>query len=335
MSQRSTLAMQISTSNNQLQLKKLSQGDCTAFWQLWMPHQDYLYHCCLTWMDGNVIDAQDAFSYTILKAWDKLPHHAEKITNLKAWLTRFTHNLCMDIHREHGRKAIGVDTIEEIAGHIEVERFSVNSPESTILSSEMEITIRCAIEALPPRLRLPFNMRFEQDMSYPDIARKLGISIDNVYKRISQARSVLKPRLNKYLSEEDNSDLSEITPPSIERDKTTEANLNKGIQQGLQPILLIQLESSGEVLEDRGIKCLYCQSTHISKNGHRRGKQNFLCQICDRQFIDSYSSKGYTPEIRERCFKLYASGMGYRAIRRETGVSHSTVKNWVRQETTS
>jgi transposase len=36
--------------------------------------------------------------------------------------------------------------------------------------------------------------------------------------------------------------------------------------------------------------------------------------------------------VRERCLKLHVDGMGCRAIGRETGVSHNTVINWVRQE---
>nr|WP_226572586.1 helix-turn-helix domain-containing protein [Microseira wollei] len=58
-------------------------------------------------------------------------------------------------------------------------------------------------------------------------------------------------------------------------------------------------------------------------------------ELRDRQFIDSYSALGYPPEVRERCLKLYADGMGCRAIGRETGVSHNTVINWVRQNATS
>jgi RNA polymerase sigma factor (sigma-70 family) len=153
--------MQASPSDKKFLLKSLSQRDYTFFWQLWMPYQDYLYHCCLTWMDGNVTDAQDALSQATLKAWDKLPHHADKITNLKAWLTRFTHNVCVDIHREHGRRAIRIDNIQEIAGQVEIVTFPVESPESAILGREMEINIRCAIKALSPRLRSPFTMRFE------------------------------------------------------------------------------------------------------------------------------------------------------------------------------
>ena len=306
-----------STSNTQTLLKNLSQGDRTAFWQLWIPHQDYLYYRCLTWMDGNVIDAQDAISQATLKAWKQLFVHADKITNLKAWLTRFTHNVCIDIHRENGRKAIGVNNVEEIAGQIEV----LPESESAFDGSEKEIYIRRAINALPLRLRSSFIMRFEQDTSYLDIAQKLDISLDNVYKRISQARAILKPQMNQYLAKENDSTRSDISPA---KKKPTETNRHKTIQQEFSPILLTKLEVDNEVLHNQGMQCFYCQSTHISKNGHRRRKQNYLCHKCDRQFVNSCSFKGYPPEVREHCLNLSINGMGYRAISRETGVSYNT-----------
>ena len=327
--------MQLSPSDERLLLKSLSQRERTAFWQLWMPYQNYLYHCCLTWMDGNVIDAQDALSEATLKAWDKLFLYSDKITNLKAWLTRFTHNLCMDIHREYGKKVIRIDHIQETLWQIEILIFSLESPESALFNSEMERTICCAIEALPPRLRSLFTMRFEQDMSYLDIAQKLGISLNNVYKRISQARAILQPQINKYLLGEDDCAFLEISLPLIKKPKPTEANLNKKIQQGLAATLLTQSDAGGKALHNQKRQCLYCQSTQICKNGNRKGKQNHLCQKCDRQFIDSYFPKGYPPEVRERCLKLFANGMKCRAIGRETGVSHNTVINWIKQEATS
>jgi RNA polymerase sigma factor (sigma-70 family) len=321
--------MQISLYNEQLLLKSLSQGERTVFWQLLMPYQNYLYHCCLTWTDGNIIDSQDVLSEVTLKAWDKLFHHADKIVNLKAWLTRFTHNHCMDIHREHGRKAIGIDNIEEIAGRIEVLISSLDSPESVLLSSEMETNIHCKINALTPRLRSPFTLRFEQDMSYLDIAQNLGISIDNVYKRISQARAILKPQINQYLLEDDD------FLPLISKVEMTEANPKKGIQQELLSTLLTQSDTCGDALHNQEMQCPSCQSIDIIKNGNRRGKQNYLCQQCDRQFVNSCSSKGYPPEMRDHCLKLHVDGIGCRAIARETGVSHNTVANWIKQEATS
>ncbi|NCQ92412.1 MAG: IS1 family transposase, partial [Microcystis aeruginosa LG13-03] len=35
-------------------------------------------------------------------------------------------------------------------------------------------------------------------------------------------------------------------------------------------------------------QCPECQSNHINKNGHKKGKQNYICVNCGRQFIEVY-----------------------------------------------
>lgn len=191
-------------------LRYISQGDRTAFWQLWRQYQDYLYSRCLTWMAGNQADASESLSRAALKAWDKMPTYAKEITNPKAWLTRLTHNLCMDIHRERSRGARGIESIEEMqAGENETLSSTLASPESAILCQELRMSIRCAINALPIKLRIPFILRYEQEMSYQDIAQQLALSNDNVRKRVQQAREILQKQLNKYLSGVDGSVLEE------------------------------------------------------------------------------------------------------------------------------
>ena len=79
------------------------------------------------------------------------------------------------------------------------------------------------------------------------------------------------------------------------------------------------------------MKCPNCQSNQIRKNGHRRGKQNYHSQKCDRQFITTYSQVGYASSVKENCLKMYVNGLGFRAIERITGVNHNTVIRWVRK----
>ena len=80
------------------------------------------------------------------------------------------------------------------------------------------------------------------------------------------------------------------------------------------------------------MQCPECSSTHIRKNGHRKGKQNYICVDCARQFIEDYDPpKGYSDEVKRECLKLYVNGMGFRAIERVTGVHHTTVIYWVKQ----
>ncbi|HEY9864749.1 MAG TPA: sigma-70 family RNA polymerase sigma factor, partial [Candidatus Obscuribacterales bacterium] len=58
--------------------------------------------------------------------------------------------------------------------------------------------LRNAIENLPPRLHEVFVLFADQELSYQEIAQHLNISYDNVRKRISQARKILREQLQEY-----------------------------------------------------------------------------------------------------------------------------------------
>jgi transposase-like protein len=80
------------------------------------------------------------------------------------------------------------------------------------------------------------------------------------------------------------------------------------------------------------MQCPKCNSNHINKNSQKKGKQNYICRNCGRQFIDRYEPyKGYPQEVKEECLKMYVNGMGFRAIERIKNVHHTTIINWVKQ----
>lgn len=39
-----------------------------------------------------------------------------------------------------------------------------------------------------------------------------------------------------------------------------------------------------QVLPAVGMKCPHCHSTQLNRNGHKLGKQRYLCKACNRQF---------------------------------------------------
>lgn len=80
------------------------------------------------------------------------------------------------------------------------------------------------------------------------------------------------------------------------------------------------------------MQCPEYQSMHIRKNGIKRGKQNHICVDCGRQFVErDQTSRGYSDEVKEECWKMYVNGMGLRGIQRVKGVHHTTVIYWVKQ----
>lgn len=159
----------------------------SAFRQLWQQNRDYLFRCCIKWMGGNATDAEDALSRAMLKAWEKVQKYAGEIANFKAWLTRLTHNLCVDIDRERSR---GANRVENIEAYASFEEQALVPFDNTLLSAmktgEKTMVIRRAIANLPTRLRETFILHFYQKLSYQEIAQQQDISYQNVCKRISQ-----------------------------------------------------------------------------------------------------------------------------------------------------
>ncbi|NEO42845.1 MAG: RNA polymerase sigma factor [Moorea sp. SIO4A3] len=192
-------------------LEKLSDGDSSAFWPLWENYKDYLYHRCLSWMGGNTTEAQDALSEIMLKAWEKLPKFATKITNLKGWLTKFARNFCIDRHRENNSGGIGVENLEAMAvpeGNGLATEF--DTPDLVVEKRELLEVILSALEDLPENQRQVCVLRFEQKLSYQEIAQRLAISNDSVRKRIQRARGILQKQLTKYLAGLDEKAYGEI-----------------------------------------------------------------------------------------------------------------------------
>ena len=85
------------------------------------------------------------------------------------------------------------------------------------------------------------------------------------------------------------------------------------------------------VLHSKVMICVKCGSDRVAKNGHRHDKQRYICRDCGKQFAQEYNTRGYPPQIKQQCLALHQQGISFREIERQTGVSHNTVINWVRQ----
>ncbi len=233
----------------------------SAFWQLWEQYRDELYRCCIKWIGGNPTDAEDALSRAMLKAWEKVQQYAGKITNFKAWLTTLTRNLCVDIHRERSRGANRVEDIEVYASGEEQGLVqSEDTPESAMETDEKRIVIRRAIDNLPTRLHETFILHFYQELSHQEIVEQQGISYQNVCKRISQARAILRDDLKEYFSGEDETDTDLSVPATATESEIGEMSQgNAGVEArvgetvlavAVEEVEIVVVEEAQEVARD-------------------------------------------------------------------------------------
>ncbi|HEY9864411.1 MAG TPA: sigma-70 family RNA polymerase sigma factor [Candidatus Obscuribacterales bacterium] len=178
-------------------LQCLAQGEINAFWQLFEQHRDYLFRCCVKWMNGNSIEAEDLLSQAMLKALEKAQKYAGKIENFKSWVTTLTRNFWIDLKRRPC--ANQVENIEVYGEREDIGWVLVDdTPGSALERDDKNRVIRAAIDELPTKIRETFILHFYEELSYQEIAGRQGISYQNVCKRISQARGILVKELRGY-----------------------------------------------------------------------------------------------------------------------------------------
>ena len=77
------------------------------------------------------------------------------------------------------------------------------------------------------------------------------------------------------------------------------------------------------------VKCPFCNSEKVSKNGHNKtGKQVYNCNNVEckhRNFVESYTNNGSNPEIRRQVLTMAVNGNGTRATGRILEISKDTV----------
>ena len=179
-------------------VNRLSAGDSSAFWELWQRHDDELRRLCRLWMRGRAEDADDALSTAMLKTLELLPDQVAEVANVRAWLMRLTHNVCMDFHRQHQRRARLVGDLGGIDAPSAEPPTSAHSPEDALLRREESAWVRRAVQHLPVPLRQPVLLRFFGEMAQRDIAERLKLSSGNVRKRLQYARGILGRRLERF-----------------------------------------------------------------------------------------------------------------------------------------
>jgi len=111
------------------------------------------------------------------------------VDNVEGYLFRIAANLINKrLGREAGRAAIEA-MLESPEGF---------SPERILMSKQEAAQVLAAIKALPPRTREAFIFHRFEEMTYPEIARRLGISVSAVKQLIARAiRQVSQDRRSR------------------------------------------------------------------------------------------------------------------------------------------
>lgn len=130
---------------------------------------------------AQVNDIEDNVQDACVRALEVSEPHA--IHNPAGYLTRIARNLFIDKRRRRLRDARLFEHSRDAAFVADEQP----NPEQCLVGKQLLAAILWEIDDLPPRCRETFLMHRFENMSYPAIAKRMGISVSMVEKHIGAA----------------------------------------------------------------------------------------------------------------------------------------------------
>ena len=170
-------------------IQRAQKGDQDAFAALVDEHQRYVYNLAFRVLkDEN--EALDLTQETFVRAWTALPNFKGQ-SQLRTWLYRIVTNLCYNRLPNFRRSLndLGDDVMEEF-----VETNFAN-PAREIESGETRAHLYNAIDDLDANYKLLITLRYQNELSYDEIASTLNLPLGTVKTGIFRAKEQLRKSL--------------------------------------------------------------------------------------------------------------------------------------------
>jgi RNA polymerase sigma-70 factor (ECF subfamily) len=144
--------------------------------------------------------AEELVQETFLKIWEN--HSQINIqVSLKSYLYHCVHNNCINFIKKEKVNTKQTETwIKEVLLHAEIALMNYSEDIlDKIISEELEEYLQTNIRELPAQCKEIFEMSREQHLTYPEIATKLGLSINTVKTQMFRALDKLKEAQKKFI----------------------------------------------------------------------------------------------------------------------------------------
>lgn len=153
-----------------------------------LPYNQKLYRLCLRFVLQQQ-EAEDIVQEVYLKLWnirDKL----EDINNLEAFSSTMAKNLCLDrLRLKRGRMTLDLDALLSNSKSITLD------PQQQTENTDNYRIIKKIIDHLPEQQKFIIKLREIDELSFEEIEKITGLSINNIRVCLSRARNSIKNEL--------------------------------------------------------------------------------------------------------------------------------------------
>jgi RNA polymerase sigma-70 factor (ECF subfamily) len=172
-------------------------GDREAFGELLARHLPAARRAALAAV-GHPADAAEAVQEASIAAWRRLDA-LDADAAFRAWFLSIVWRKALDRRRSIGRWVARLAAPRADDERVWVPELPSGEagPESTLIARELLVAATRVVRTLPPRLRDPFLLAASGDHRYEEIAVLLRIPVGSVKWRVSEARRLIRTKLER------------------------------------------------------------------------------------------------------------------------------------------
>jgi len=149
---------------------------------------------------GRQDEAEDLAQDIFLKLFKSLKTF-DRRANFSTWLISVSRNLCIDHYRSMRREH---DVVTHDVDVVSLARPSaLDSPQVALERRDRVALLRAALDKLAPSLRTAVMLRDIQELSYQEIAEKLGVPEGTVKSRINRGRTELARQIARLREQQE------------------------------------------------------------------------------------------------------------------------------------
>ena len=178
--------------NERALLERLARMDERAWWWLFRAYANRIHSFCLRNVRSRE-EAEDITQEVFWKAYGAIGKFRGD-ASIKTWLLQIAHNSCLT-HIEAAKKEVVYAPDYDWVANLPSEE---PGGDCSMAASEQRKALELAIGELEPEFREAILLREVEGLSYEEIARVTGVSIDTVKTRIHRAVLKLKERLVEF-----------------------------------------------------------------------------------------------------------------------------------------
>jgi RNA polymerase sigma-70 factor, ECF subfamily len=174
-------------------IEQCLSGDQVAWEMIVRQHWRKVFNVAYKFV-GKHDEAEDLTQDIFLKIFKALATF-DRRANFQTWIISISRNLCIDHYRSvrKERQTIARDVDTRDLQPASADR----SPQAAAEHQDLRAMLRQALETLPSTLRTAVVLRDLQELSYQEIAERLGLPEGTVKSRINRGRIELAHQLRR------------------------------------------------------------------------------------------------------------------------------------------